>query len=62
MGGGDYNSTKTITVFYKRTKIRRRIHNHYAIDYTKSLAIITTFNSIQKFTPSQFITLTITMT
>jgi len=44
--GGEHNSTKTITAFYKQAKIGRTIHNHYAIHYATSLAIITTFNSI----------------
>jgi len=56
---------KSITVFYKQTKIRKAIHNHYAMSlaiitilkalesYAKSLATITTFNSIQKVMPSQ---------
>jgi len=39
--------------YSKQTKIiGRAIHNHYAIYYTKSLAIITTFNGIYKVTPS----------
>jgi len=51
--GGEYNSTKTITVFCKQTQIENAIHNHYAIHNAKSLATIKTFNSIQKVTPNQ---------
>jgi len=50
------------TYLFKHTKkwgennskklLGRVIHNHHAIHYAKSFAIITTFNSIYKVTPS----------